>query len=579
MEHFSLKGVFEPKLFQTLRGYNRQTLLQDIIAGIIVGVVAIPLAIAFGISSGVGPTEGLVTAIIAGFIISFFGGSKVQIGGPTGAFIVIIYGIIQQHGLPGLMIATIMGGIILLLMGLFKLGNVIKFVPYPIIIGFTAGIALTIFTTQMNDFFGMGIEDVPADFIHKWGCYFTHLTDINPIALGIGIISLLIIIFLPKINKKIPASLVAIIVMTLAAWLLRRFAGVTSITTIGDLYTLPQGMPAPTLPSFTLAEGQTWQSVIIDLFPAAFTIAMLGAIESLLSAMVADGVISDTHNSNTELIAQGLANIVVPFFGGIPATGAIARTMTNINNGGQTPVAGIIHTLIVLLVLLFMGNLVGMIPMACLAAVLIMVSYNMSGWRTFVWLSKNPKSDFVVMIVTFVLTVIFNLTVAIEVGLLLAVALFLKRTNEATVIRTFSGELDPNKNSDVIIGDLHSLHIPDRTEIYEIDGPYFFGIANKFDEISRRIGYQNQVVRIIRMRKVSFIDSTGIHNLEQLYLRTKKSGVQLVLSGVNHHVYDALYRAGLVELIGEENICDHINGALARAEELVNAAESAATKN
>jgi SulP family sulfate permease len=360
--------------------------------------------------------------------------------------------------------------------------------------------------------------------------------------------------------------------MTLVVWLLRKFADVTSITTIGDLYTLPSGMPAPHLPELNLTDGQTLFKLVQDLFPSAFTIAMLGAIESLLSAMVADGVIGDKHNSNTELIAQGLANVVTPFFGGIPATGAIARTMANINNGGRTPVAGIIHAAMLFLVLLFFGTLVGMIPMACLAGVLIVVSYNMSGWRSVVGLSKAPKSDFIVMIVTFILTVIFDLTIAIEVGLLLAVILFLKRTNEATVIRSFSDEIDPTHQNDIRLhgNDLEKLHIPPFTEVYEIDGPYFFGIANKFDEISQRIGADGQKVRILRMRKVSFIDSTGIHNLEQLYMRSQRCGMTLVLSGVNERVYNTLEKAGLVELIGKENVRNHINGALARAEEIVN---------
>lgn len=570
---FSFKDVFRPKLFSTLKGYSKEKLLQDLIAGMIVAVVAIPLAIAFGISSGVGPTEGLVTAIIAGFIISALGGSKVQIGGPTGAFIVIIYGIIQQHGLTGLLIATIMAGILLILMGLFKLGNVIKFVPYPVIIGFTAGIAVTIFSTQMNDLFGLGIQDAPADFIHKWICYFQHWRDINWWAFAIGLASLLIIIFSTKISKKIPGSLVAIVFMTLTVWLLREFGGVTSITTIGDLYTLPSGMPAPKLPELNLAEGQTLIRLVQDLFPSAFTIAMLGAIESLLSAMVADGVIGDKHNSNTELIAQGVANVVTPFFGGIPATGAIARTMANINNGGRTPVAGIVHALMLLLVLLCFGPLVGMIPMACLAGVLIIVSYNMSGWREVVALSKAPKSDFIVMLVTFVLTVIFDLTIAIEIGLLLAVILFLKRTNETTVIRSFSDEIDPTLSNDIRLhgNDLEKLHIPPFTEVYEIDGPYFFGIANKFDEISQRMGTDGQKVRILRMRKVSFMDSTGIHNLEQLFLRSQRCGMTLVLSGVNENVYKTLDKAGLVKMIGKENVRNHINGALARAQEIISA--------
>ena len=566
----SFKDVFRPKLFSTLRSYSKEKFLQDLLAGWIVAVVAIPLAIAFGISSGVGPTEGLVTAIIAGFIISAFGGSKVQIGGPTGAFIVIIYGIIQQHGLTGLLIATIMAGILLIFMGLFKLGNVIKFVPYPVIVGFTAGIAVTIFSTQMNDLFGMGIEDAPADFISKWICYFEHLRDINWWAFAVGIASLLIIIFSTKINKNIPGSLVAIVLMTLVVWLLRKYGGVNSIVTIGDLYTLPSGMPAPHFPALELKEGQTLIQLVQDLFPSAFTIAMLGAIESLLSAMVADGVIGDKHNSNTELIAQGLANVVTPFFGGIPATGAIARTMANINNGGRTPVAGIVHAAMLLLVLICFGPLVGMIPMACLAGVLLVVSYNMAGIRSVVSLAKAPKSDFIVMIVTFVLTVIFDLTIAIEIGLLLAVILFLKRTNEATVIRSFSDEIDPTLHNDIRLhgNDLEMLHIPAQTEVFEIDGPYFFGIANKFDELSQRIG-EDQKVRILRMRKVSFIDSTGIHNLEQLYLRSQRCGMTLVLSGVNERVFQALDKAGLVQLIGRENIRDHINGALARAEEIV----------
>ena len=568
---FSLKDVFSPKLFATIRSYNKERLIQDLIAGMIVAVVAIPLAIAFGISSGVGPTEGLVTAIIAGFIISALGGSKVQIGGPTGAFIVIIYGIIQQHGLTGLLIATIMAGVLLILMGLFKMGNVIKFVPYPVIIGFTAGIAVTIFSTQMNDLFGMGIQDAPADFIHKWICYFQHWRDINWWAFAIGTASLLIIIFSTKISKKIPGSLVAIVLMTLVVWLLRKFVGVTSITTIGDLYTLPSGMPAPQFPTLNLTEGQTLIRLVQDLFPSAFTIAMLGAIESLLSAMVADGVIGDKHNSNTELIAQGVANVVTPFFGGIPATGAIARTMANINNGGRTPIAGMVHAVMLLLVLLCFGPLVGMIPMACLAGVLIIVSYNMSGWREVVALSKAPKSDFIVMLVTFVLTVIFDLTIAIEIGLLLAVILFLKRTNETTIIRSFSDEIDPTLSNDIRLhgNDLEKLCIPPHTEVYEIDGPYFFGIANKFDEISQRMGTDGQKVRILRMRKVSFMDSTGIHNLEQLYVRSQRCGMTLVLSGVNENVYKTLDKAGLVKMIGKENVRNHINGALARAEEIV----------
>ncbi|MDR2685099.1 MAG: sodium-independent anion transporter, partial [Prevotellaceae bacterium] len=498
--------VFEPKILQTLKNYNKSRFITDVMSGIIVGIVAIPLAIAFGIASGAGPAEGLVTAIIAGLIISLFGGSKVQIGGPTGAFIIIVYGVIQQFGISGLLIATIMAGVMLILMGVFKLGNVIKFVPYPVIVGFTAGIAITIFSTQINDLFGLQIKNAPANFIDKWLVYFKNFTDINYIALLLGIASILIIIFTPKISKKIPGSLVAIIFVTLTVWILKSFFGVNSVQTIGDLYELPSGIPAPKLPVLQLDSGKTIFNLITQLFPAAFTIAMLGAIESLLSAMVADGIIGDRHNSNTELIAQGAANILTPFFGGIPATGAIARTMTNINNGGRSPIAGMVHAATLLLVLLFLGKLVGYIPMACLAGVLIMVSYNMSGWRTIAALTKNPKSDFAVMLTTLVLTVLFDLTVAIEIGLLLAIVLFLKRTSEATSIKIFSSEIDPKADTDFALHE-EKLVIPDGVEVYEIDGPYFFGIANKFDDIMHQVRKMPKI-RIIRMRKVPFIDST-----------------------------------------------------------------------
>lgn len=563
----SFSDVFAPKLFSCMKSYDKGQFVTDLMAGIIVGIVAIPLAIAFGIASGVGPAEGLVTAIIAGFFISFLGGTKVQIGGPTGAFIVIIYGIIQQYGLSGLMIATVMAGIFLILMGIFHLGSVIKFVPYPVVVGFTGGIALTIFSTQMNDLFGLGIEKVPADFIHKWLCYFENFTHINWWTLGVGTFSLLVIILTPKISKKIPGSLMAIVISTILVIVLKNYCGISSIQTIGDLYELPSGIPAPRMPEMALSEGQTFFSVIQSLFPAAFTIAMLGAIESLLSAMVADGVIGDRHNSNTELIAQGVANVVVPFFGGIPATGAIARTMTNINNGGRTPIAGIIHAVVLLLVLLFLGKFVGYIPMPCLAAVLIIVAYNMSGWRTFVSLSKGPKSDFSVLIVTFVLTVIFDLTIAIEIGLLLAVVLFIRRTTESSVIRVFHNELDPNDSTDYALHE-DKLIIPEGVSVYEIDGPYFFGVANKFDEIMQDLTDLPKV-RVIRMRKVPFIDSTGLHNLETLCVNSKKVGIKIILSGVNDRVRATLIKARLQNIIGEENICSNINEALAKSAEYV----------
>ena len=552
---------FRPKLFSTFASYDKAQFSKDFMAGIIVGIVAIPLAIAFGIASGVGPTEGLVTAIIAGLLISVFGGSKVQIGGPTGAFIVIIYGIIQEFGLGGLAIATIMAGVILVLMGIFRLGSVIKFMPYPIIVGFTGGIAITIFSTQMNDLFGMGIENVPANFIDKWICYFDNIGNINWWSFAVGILSILIIVYTPKFSKKIPGSLLAIVVMTLVCWLLKNYAGVTSIATIGDLYQLPSGLPEWRLPA--LPEGETIFSAMQSLLPVAFTIAMLGAIESLLSAMVADGVIGDKHNSNTELIGQGIANIVVPFFGGIPATGAIARTMANINNGGRTPIAGIVHTFVLLLVLLLLGGLVGAIPMPCLAGVLIMVSYNMSGWRTIRSMCRQSRSDIAVLFTTLLLTVIFDLTIAIEVGLVLAVVLFMRRIMENTSISVLDKELEVHHD-----GEAHEevLAVPANTEVYEIDGPFFFGIANRFEELART--RSSATVRVIRMRKVSFVDATGLHNLEIFIAASLDSGRKVILSGVNENVYRSLERTGLVAMVGKENVADNIHTALARAAEL-----------
>lgn len=567
---YNIKDVFAPKLFQTLRHYSLGQLGQDALAGVIVGIVAIPLAIAFGISSGVGPTEGLITAIIAGLLISVFGGSKVQIGGPTGAFIVVIYGIIQQFGVSGLAIATIMAGILLILMGLAHLGSVIKFVPYPVIVGFTAGIALTIFSTQMNDFFGMGLENVPANFVDKWAYYAQHF-HVNGWALGIGAFSLLICIFMPKLTKRVPGSLAAIVFATIAVWLLKEYAPESwgiSITTIGDQFALPNGIPAPSLPDMTLPEGETFFTMVQKLFPAAFTIAMLGAIESLLSAIVADGVIGDKHNSNTELIAQGIANVAVPFFGGIPATGAIARTMTNINNGGRTPVAGIIHAVVLMLVLLFLGSLVSMIPMACLAAVLIMVAYSMSGWKTIRGLIKHPNRDLWVLLITFFLTVIFDLTVAIEVGILLAMVLFLMRTNEQTHIRTLHKEIDPNEDTEVQYN-LEHLTIPEGVEVYEIDGPYFFGIANRFDDIMTHVPGDKYPIRIIRMRKVPFVDSTAMHNLSMLIQRSHKEGMTIILSGVKEHVHKQLVKGGIEEQMNPKNICPNIHVALKRAQEIL----------
>lgn len=553
---------FKPKLYTALKNYSKETFMADLMAGIIVGIVALPLAIAFAIASGVSPEKGIITAIIAGLIISLLGGSKVQIGGPTGAFIVIIYGVIQQYGESGLIVATLMAGIILILLGVFKLGAVIKFIPYPIIVGFTSGIAVTIFTTQIADVFGLnfGGEKVPGDFVGKWILYFRHFDTINWWNAIISVFSILIIAITPKFSKKIPGSLIAIIVVTLSVYLMKVYGGVDCIDTIGDRFSIKAELPGAVMPALN------WEA-IKNLFPVAITIAVLGAIESLLSATVADGVIGDKHNSNTELIAQGAANLITPLFGGIPATGAIARTMTNINNGGKTPVAGIIHAVVLLLILLFLMPLAQYIPMACLAGVLVVVSYNMSGWRTFKGLMRSPKSDVTVLLITFLLTVIFDLTIAIETGLVIACVLFMRRVMETTEISVIKDEIDPSAEMDMTTNE-EALVIPDGVEVYEINGPYFFGIATKFEETMVQLG-DSPKVRIIRMRKVPFIDSTGIYNLGNLCVMSQKEKTTIILSGVNEKVHQVLEKSGFYELLGKENICSNINEALERAKEII----------
>ena len=551
----------QSKLFSCMKTYNKKTFMSDLMAGIIVGIVALPLAIAFGIASGVTPEKGIITAIVAGLVISLFGGSKVQIGGPTGAFIIIIYGIIQKYGFEGLTIATLMAGFFLLLFGLLHLGTIIKYIPYPIVVGFTSGIAVTIFTTQIKDLFGLTLPSNPSDFIEKWGVYIQNFDTIDPWCAIIGVASVLVIAITPRFSKKIPGSLIAIILMTVVALLLKNYAGISSIETIGDRFSISNELPSAQVPNMN------WET-IKSLVSPAITIAILGAIESLLSATVADGVIGDHHDSNTELMAQGLANIASPLFGGIPATGAIARTMTNINNGGKTPIAGIIHAVILLLIFLFLMPLAKYIPMACLAGVLVVVSYGMSGWRSFLAVMKNPKSDITVLLITFFLTIIFDLTVAIEVGLIIACLLFMKRMSETTDVKAITEEIDPNLESEFSTGNLEHLIIPKGVEVYEINGPYFFGAGNKFEEIMASFGDRPQV-RIIRMRKVPFVDSTGIHNLTSLCEMSQKEGIQVVLSGVREKVNAQLEHAGFYHLIGEENICSHINLALKRANEII----------
>lgn len=550
---------FRPRLFTELRHYDKAKFSADLLAGLIVGIVALPLAIAFGIASGVSPSQGILTAIVGGFIVSALGGSRVQIGGPTGAFIVIIYGIVAdpQLGLSGLMVATMLAGVFLILLGVCRLGTIIKFIPYPIVVGFTSGIAVTIFTTQVKDLLGLTIEGpVPADFIEKWGVYFANLGSVDWAEAAAGLLSIALIVVTPRLSRKVPGSLVAIVAVTLAGVALSEFAGIR-LATIGDRFgEIRAEIPPLQLPNLT------WEGVK-NLMPTAMVIAVLGSIESLLSATVADGVCGDHHDSNQELVGQGVANLCTPLFGGIPCTGAIARTMTNIHNGGRTPVAGIVHALVLLVVFLLLMPLAAYIPMACLAGVLVVVAYNMSGWRTFWQLRKNPKSDVIVLLMTFLLTVVFDLTVAIEVGLLVACLLFMKRMAETTQVKVIADEIDPNEDTDAVTHEEH-LVIPQGVEVYEINGPYFFGIANRFEELMTAME-NHPKVRIIRMRKVPFIDSTGIHNLQNLCEMSHRENTHVVLSGVNPNVYAVLEHNGFCRLLGRDHICPNINVALERA--------------
>lgn len=552
---------FKPKIISALKGYDKKTFSSDLMAGIIVGIVALPLAIAFGIASGVTPEKGIITAIIGGFIISLLGGSNVQIGGPTGAFIVIVYGIIQQYGEIGLLVSTLLAGILLLLMGVFKLGTIIKFIPYPIIVGFTSGIAVTIFTTQISDVFGLsfGDETLPGDFIGKWIMYFKHIHTINWWETAVCFASIGLIVITPRFSKKIPGSLVAIIVLTIIAYILKTVFGITSIDTIGDRFIISSEIPGAEIPKLDYES-------IKSLIPVSITIAVLGAVESLLSATVADGVTGQRHNSNTELIAQGVANMVVPLFSGIPATGAIARTMTNINNGGKTPVAGIIHAVVLLLIMLFLMPLAKYIPMACLAGVLVIVAYNMSEWRTFKAFMNNPKSDVAVLLVTFFLTVIFDLVIAIQVGLVLAFLLFMKRITETSEVSVIRDKL--NIHGGIDASEDEKIEIPKGVEVYEIEGPYFFGVANKFEEQTIILGNPPKI-RIIRMRMVPFIDSTGIHNFTNFCKNSQKDNITIILSDVNPDVNRTLERAGFFETVNRDNICSNIFSALKRAENLL----------
>ncbi len=565
---FNLKDVFQPKLFGLFRKgkYDGGKFTSDLIAGIIVGIIALPLAIAFGIASGVTPQQGLITAIVAGFLISFFGGSNFLIGGPTGAFIVIVAGIVSQYGMSGLIIATIMAGVFLVAMGVCKMGVIFKFIPYPIVVGFTSGIALTIFSTQMKDFFGLPLDlAVPVGFIPQWICYFQNIGSINWIELVMSIACLVICFSWGKVTKKIPGSLIALIVGTLASVLLSRFAGI-ELATIGSKFPeLADGLPMPK----PVAPEMDFETVK-GLVSPAFTIAILCAIESLLAAMVADGATGKKHHANTELIGQGIANIVTPLFGGIPATGALARTMASINNGGKTPVTGLVHAVVLLLIYLFLMPYAIYIPLSCLAAILVQVAYNMSEWKTFKYLLRGDRSDVSVLLLTFFLTVIVDLTVAIEVGVVLAIVLFVRRVMQTSNISVLEGDhLAATEDDEAAsMENTDMLDIPAGVEVYEIDGPFFFGLASRFEELEQ-MKKPGTRVRIIRMRKVPFMDVTGVNNLRNLCERTHKRGVTVILSGVQDKVRESLEKFEIDKQIGADNIFPHIIPALEKANELV----------
>ncbi len=548
--------MFRPKLFDTLRQYNRQQLFKDLLAGLIVGIVALPLAIAFAIASGLSPEKGLYTAVIAGFIISVMGGSRVQIGGPTGAFIVIVYGIVQTHGINGLIIATFMAGIMLIVMGIARLGAVIKFIPHPLIIGFTSGIAVLIFSSQLKDFFGLQMGAVPADFLDKWKSYLQHASSVNPYAVVIAVVTVAIILLWPKVSHKIPGSLIAILLTAAAVQLFH-----LPVETIGSRFgTIPSSLPVPAVPALDMA-------TIKSLIQPAFTIALLGGIESLLSAVVADGMIGGNHKSNMELIAQGTANIFSSLFGGMPATGAIARTATNVKNGGRTPIAGITHALVLLLIMLFAGKWAALIPMSTLAGILVIVAYNMSEWESFVAVFKGPRSDVAVLLTTFFLTVIVDLTAAIEIGMVLAAFLFMRKMIQFSGVRMLTKEVD-GKGSNADREWIGNYTIPANVEVFEITGPLFFGAAYKFKEAMKFIEKPPKVL-IIRMRQVPIIDATGVRTIEEVYKEAKHRHTKLILSEVHSsQVQDELKKARLLFAIGKANVTDTFAEALKRSTQI-----------
>ncbi|MFR9649868.1 MAG: SulP family inorganic anion transporter [Rikenellaceae bacterium] len=546
---------FTPKIFTSIKTLNKDQLFRDIMSGISVGIVALPLAVAFGISSGVTPEQGLISAIIGGLIVSLLGGSSTQIAGPSGTFLIISYSLVTQYGVQGLLLATAMAGVILMLMGFLRLGTIIKFIPYPIIVGFTSGIAILIVTSQVRDFFGVDNSIyLPSDFIGKWGALFQNISSVSIASICVAILTALIMTQSKRLTTKIPGSLIAIIAISLLVYIFDEVLSLVDVQTIGSLYSIKSAIPAPQAIDFSLESIQL-------LLPSAFTIALLSAIEALLSAIVADGITGDSTNSNMELIAQGAANFTVPFFGGIPLSGVIARTMTNVANGGRTPLAGVIHSLLLLGVLLFLMPLVKFVPMAALSGVLLVVSYNMSEWRTFVGMVRTKTSGSLVLIITFILTIVVDLSVAIEMGLILAALLFMKRISESSSISLLDKSVTTSSGEE--------LNLSDEIGVYEIDGPFFFGVANKFEEVMKSSQNSHHKVRIIRMRRVPFIDTTGLHNLEMLIRRSVKSGIHIVLSGINEDVRKSLANSEFINsTLGEDDICDNITIAVERAKNI-----------
>lgn len=527
-------------------------------AGIIVGIVALPLAIAFAIASGVSPEKGLITAVIAGITISVLGGSRVQIGGPTGAFIVIVYAIVQDHGISGLTIATFMAGFIIIGLGLARLGNYLKFIPYPLIVGFTSGIALIIFSSQIKDFFGLNIDEVPSDFVQKWQIYLKNFTGINWIAFGIALTTVIISLNFNKISSKVPGSIVAIILSTLAVYLFDLQVE-TIQTKFGEI---PSTIPTPSIPSI---DFETIQSLI----QPAIAIALLGSIESLLSAVVADGMMGGRHRSNMELVAQGTANIFSGLLGGIPATGAIARTATNIKNGGRTPISGIVHAIVLLLIMLVFSPIVKLIPLACLAGILVVVAWHMSEWHHFISLIKGNRMDAIVLLTTFLLTVFFDLIIAIEIGMILSSFIFMKRMSESTSIKDVAKIFNTNENEEnELIFDEELIEMPEDVVMYEINGPLFFGASQKFQEIITDLHQQPKIL-ILRMRNVPFIDATGINRLKEICQQLQARGTTIIISGANRKVRLELLNANIYGLIGRHNIHDTISNAITRSEEIL----------